>query len=145
MSDHDVVDFTALLLDTLGFTDDEFVSIGHDADGQFRTAVGTPAGAGNFVSALPDGANVYFGVNPVCGPARQGKGRGTAEDVTRLGALYADLDVKPGACPSLTVAEAIIDELSGMLGTRPSAITHSGGGLHPIGRWPKAPPARPRC
>ena len=137
MSDPDIiVDFTALLLDTLGFTEHEFVSIGHDVDGQFHTAVGTPAGAGNFVSGLPDGANVYFGVNPVRGPARQGKGRGTAEDVTRLGALYADLDVKPGACQSPTVAEAIIDELSGMLGTRPSAITHSGGGLHPY--WPVA-------
>jgi hypothetical protein len=128
------LDVSALLLDTLGYCADEFVSIGHDADGQFSTAVLRPADAARYVAKLPNRANVYFGVNPVAGPARQRAGRGTADDVTRLAALWADLDVKPGACQSLSVAHAIIDDLSTILGTRPSAITHSGNGLHPY--WP---------
>jgi hypothetical protein len=128
------LDLSALLLDTLGYAPDEFVSIGHDADGQFSTAVGKPANAARFVARLPDRANIYFGVNPVTGPARKNAGRGKADDVTRLASLWADLDVKAGACGTLTVAHAIIDELSAMLGTRPSAITHSGNGLHPY--WP---------
>jgi putative DNA primase/helicase len=128
------LDLSGLLLDTLGYTPDEFVSIGHDTDGQFRTRVGRPTNATTFVATLPEGANIFYGVNPVRGPARRNAGRGTAADVTRLAALWADLDVKPGACASLEVAETIIDELSKMLGTRPSAITHSGNGLHPY--WP---------
>jgi hypothetical protein len=74
--------------------------------------------------------DVYFGVCPVTGPARDGE-KGTAEDVTRLAGLWADLDVKPGACPNLQVVRAIIRDLSQALGTRPSATTHSGNGLQP--------------
>jgi hypothetical protein len=59
---------------------------------------------------------------------------GKEEDATRLAALWADLDIKHNRCPSLDVAHAIIGDLSGMLGTRPSAIVHSGHGLHPY--WP---------
>jgi hypothetical protein len=128
------LDLSVLLLDTLGYTPDEFVSIGHDADGQFITAVGQPKNAGRFVSTLPDRANIFFGVNPVRGPARQAAGRGTAEDVTRLTALWCDLDIKPGGCPTMDVAHAIIANLSIILGTRPSAIVDSGHGLHAY--WP---------
>ncbi len=39
--------------------------------------------------------------------------------------------VQSGTCPNLDIARAIIDDLSAVLGTRPSAVTHSGGGLHP--------------
>ena len=128
------LDLSALLLDILGYSADEFVSIGHDADGHFRTAVGSPTNAATFVAKLPDNANIYFGVNPVRGPARRDGGRGRAEDVTRLAALWADLDVKHGSCPDIETAHKVIDELSEILGTRPSAITHSGNGLHPY--WP---------
>ena len=128
------LDFTVLLFDTLGYTRDEFVSIGHDADGEFATVVKPPADAAKYVAGLPDRANVYFGVNPTKGPARDRAGRGKATDVTRVSAVWADLDVKPGACTDLDTAEAVVDDLSAILGTRPSAITHSGGGLHPY--WP---------
>jgi hypothetical protein len=129
-----IVDFPVLLLDTLGFTDSEFVSICHDADGQFVTAVRRPADAAAIIAALPERANIYFGVNPIRGPVRDRAGRGTAADVTRLSALWADLDVKPGGCADLDTARTIINDLSSILGTRPSVITHSGGGLHPY--WP---------
>ena len=122
------------LLDVLGYTAGEFVSIGHDAGGRFSTAVMAVADADGFVAGLPDTANVYFGVNPTRGPARNSDGRGAATDISRLAALWCDLDVKPGACNDIDTAHAVIDELSGILGTRPSAVTQSGGGCHPY--WP---------
>ncbi|MBU8819895.1 hypothetical protein KL864_28830 [Mycolicibacterium goodii] len=122
------------LLDLLGYSPDEFMSLSHDGSGRFATRVMRAAHVGNVMADMPESANVYFGVNPVTGPARENKGRGTERDVTRLAAFVADLDVKPGACTDTATARAIIDELSSILGTRPSAITYSGGGLHPY--WP---------
>ncbi len=54
--------------------------------------------------------------------------------MTRLTALWCDLDVKPGGCPSLDVARAIVANLGIILGTRPSVTVDSGHGLHPY--WP---------
>ncbi|GAA3022450.1 hypothetical protein GCM10010528_00670 [Gordonia defluvii] len=76
--------------------------------------------------------NEFIGICPVAGPAR--RGRGSADDVTALPAIWADLDVKPGACASLDVAEQIITALSVALGTEPTMTTRSGSGLHPY--WP---------
>ncbi|MGO9157748.1 DNA primase family protein [Mycobacterium sp.] len=133
----EVIDFSALLLGTLALTPDEFVSICHKvSDGPFLTEVCVPGDAPARVDTLPKNADVYFGVNPTKGPARRNSRRGGDKDVTRLAALIADLDVKDGSCPNLDVARAIIDDLSSMLGTRPSAVTHSGGGTHPY--WPIA-------
>lgn len=123
------------LLDVLGYAPDEFVSIGYKTNGIFRTKVCAPGDAPGLVAELPNHADIYFGVNPITGPARKGDGRGKVGDVTRLAALPADLDVKAGACPDQATAQGIIDELSGILCTKPSAITHSGtGGVHPY--WP---------
>jgi hypothetical protein len=130
-----VLDFASLLLETLGFTGDEFVSLGYQKPGgKFWTAVLTPADAIAMAAKIAPGADGYFGVNPIKGPARKNTTRGTEADVTRLAALWCDLDVKPGSCQDLTVAHAIIDELASVVGTRPSAITHSGHGLHAY--WP---------
>jgi len=129
-----VLDFAALL-GTLGFTADEFVSLGyHKPGGAFRTAVMAPADAVTTVAKASGTANLYFGVNPIKGPRRKDAGRGKEFDVTRLAALWCDLDVKPGGCRNLEVARIIVDELSSVLGTRPFAITHSGHGLHAY--WP---------
>jgi hypothetical protein len=126
------LDFSELLLGVLRFSGDEYVSICHKTSGgPFCTAVCAPNQALAEVKSLPEHADIYFGINPVHGPARRNGGRGKAEDVTRLAVLPADLDVKSGACPNLDIARAIIDDLSAVLGTRPSAVTHSGGGLHP--------------
>jgi hypothetical protein len=128
------LDLSALLLDTLGYQPDEFVSLLYENGAEPHTAVKAPADAVAAIGKILADANVFFGVNPIRGPARKKAGRGKTGDVTRLAALWADLDVKAGACKDLSVAQAIIDELSTMLGTRPSAITHSGNGLHPY--WP---------
>jgi P4 family phage/plasmid primase-like protien len=126
-------DFKAVLLDTLGATEGEFVSLGYqDAGGTFHTAVMTPGDA--VAARLPTDSDQFFGVNPIAGPARRNSGRGTEADVTRLTALWCDLDVKAGGCPSLDVARAIVAELAIILGTRPSVTVDSGHGLHAY--WP---------
>ena len=90
-----LIDFTALLFDTLSYTSSEFVSLAYqEADGVFRTAVGSPARAPAYADTLPRTANIFFGVNPVAGPARTASGRGEEADVTRLAALWCDLDIQ---------------------------------------------------
>ncbi|HTX96844.1 MAG TPA: hypothetical protein VME67_19505 [Mycobacterium sp.] len=141
MSDTDpdvrITDFATLLRDVLGFTDDEYASLLYEKPGgrPFSTVL-APADAVTNAAKVSTTANLYFGVNPTKGPAREKDGRGKEIDVTRLTALWADIDVKPGACPSLETAHAITDELSTILGTRPSVIVESGHGLHVY--WPIA-------
>jgi P4 family phage/plasmid primase-like protien len=124
----------AFLLETLRYEDGEHLSLNHqEPGGQFRSAV--IAYSGDVESrALVDGANCWFGVNPTRPRGEGEKGRGTAEDVTRLAAIWCDLDVKSGACRDLAHAHRVIDELSAIVGTRPSAVVMSGNGLQPY--WP---------
>lgn len=129
------LDVTALISDTLGHGDDEFTSVGWlDGAGIFHTVVTKPSDAGDVIREIPSDANIFFGVNPVKGPQRRNAGRGAEADVTRLAALWCDLDVKPGGCPSLDVARAVVANLAIAMGTRPSVIVHSGHGLHAY--WP---------
>jgi len=58
-------------------------------------------------------------------------GRGSAADVVGIRELFADLDVKPGGLTSFVAANSVIQELSGLLGTRPVAIVSTGHGLQP--------------
>ncbi|QFP94854.1 DNA primase/helicase [Mycobacterium phage Marshawn] len=128
------------LLDALGYTDGERVSLNYQAPGgNFRSEV---VEYDDTIEARAladgDGANVWFGVNPTKARpldehGRQ-RGRGSAEHVTRLAGIWCDLDVKPGACRDLAHAHLIIDELSAILGTRPTAVVMSGNGLQPY--WP---------
>jgi putative DNA primase/helicase len=131
-----LVDFPTLLFDVLGYTRDEYVSICHQPrGGGFHPEVCQSVRGTAKVAELPKDSHIWFGVNPVSGPPRVGA-KGGAADVTRPAALFADIDVKPGACPNLAVANAIIDDVSEVLGTRPYAVTSSGGGLQPY--WPIA-------
>ncbi len=119
------------LLDLLGYQPSEFVSLLYwDIHGIPHAAVGSPADAIVAAAALPNDVNLFYGVNPVRGPARAGQGRGKEPDITRLAALVADLDFKAGGCGSRAVALAIIAELENILGTRASILVNSGGGLH---------------
>jgi P4 family phage/plasmid primase-like protien len=130
------VDFTELLLGTLGHAQGEFTSLLYFNPGSDipHAAVMDPGDAVAAAAKLPADADCYFGVNPVAGPTRKGGGKGKESDVTRLAALFCDLDVKPGACPHVDVAKAIVAELGIILGTRPSAVVYSGGGVHAY--WP---------
>lgn len=122
-----------LLVDVLGYTDDDEVIVGWEVTGHnekkvFRYERVKCSDIGTFVLSLGPDTNVWFNVNP----SEAQTGRGKAVDVTRVTALYADLDVKPGACPNLEAAEAIIADLSAHLGTEPTAVTFSGRGLQPF-------------
>jgi AAA domain len=124
------LDFAGLL-ETLALTAGEYLSINHQpAGGAFQSQIvpfgeDVPARA----QALADGNNLWFGINPVRGGIA---GRGTEADVTRLAAVWADLDIKPGGCADLDVTYEIVGDLSALIGTRPSAVTHSGHGLQPM-------------
>lgn len=126
------IDF-ADVLELLGHTDGDHIALCYkQGDGPFTTIVNTPA----IITAAAPGftdADVWFSVNPVTGPAHTG-GRGGADAVTRLTSLWADIDIKPGACADLEQAHQLIDDISAALGTRPAAIIYSGHGLQPL--WP---------
>lgn len=78
--------------------------------------------------------SVWFEVNPSSYDSP--KGRSSAQHVTRLVALYADIDykAKPSGMGDELSAMELIDDLSGALGVEPAAIVHSGHGLQPY--WP---------
>lgn len=115
------------LLDRLGYEPGEHVSINDQRAGSpFRSRVIDSQAA---AATHPADADMWFGVNPV---AAGTTGRGGADDVTRLAAIYADLDIKPGGISGLPAALEIISDLSDMLGTRPVAITFSGHGAQPF-------------
>lgn len=122
-------------LDALDISPDEHLSVMWKQNGSVSTAV-LPLAAIPAILAyqIPSGSDIYLSPNPTSGPMRMGPrtGRGTEDQVTRVAALYADLDIKPGACPDVDTAQLIIDDLSGLLGERPVATIFSGGGLQPL-------------
>jgi hypothetical protein len=120
------------LLERLGHTGNAIIS-SKVAGGGFRNWEIPVEGAAAHVGNYPPDTNVYFQVNPT----RDGAGRGAAQDITRLAALWLDLDVKHGGMPTMAEAEKVIDTVSGILGTRPVVIIHSGHGLQPL--WPIDP------
>jgi hypothetical protein len=68
--------------------------------------------------ALPIKTNVYFGVG-----LRKGRGKGKAEDVGALTAVWVDIDYK------VTPKEKVFETLKGFP-VRPSMAVESGGGVH---------------
>lgn len=123
------------ILDTLGRDEGEYTAICHRlVRGTFSSSVVDSASANAAVSALPGDGNVWFSLNPAAGPARRCAGRGGEQQVTRLAALYLDVDVKDGAFPGLDKAAEYVTALSEMVGTRPSVLIYSGHGVQPV--WP---------
>lgn len=121
------------VLDHLGYDGTDHLALCYkQGDGPFTTIVNTPAIIAAAAPGFPD-ADVWFSVNPVTGPARTGA-RGGADTITRLNALYADIDIKPGGCTDLDQAHQLIDDISVVIGTRPTVVIHSGHGLQPL--WP---------
>lgn len=121
------------VLDHLGYDGTDHLALCYkQGDGPFTTIVNTPAIIAAAAPGFPD-ADVWFSVNPVTGPARTGA-RGGADTITRLNALYADIDIKPGGCADLDQAHQLVDDISVAIGTRPTVVIHSGHGLQPL--WP---------
>lgn len=82
-----------------------------------------------------NGMNVYTMVNSVNeGVITSANTRGDVNDISRLNALWADLDYKDSGIGNYENAMKMIDDLSAILGANPCAIVHSGHGLQPY--WP---------
>ena len=94
------------------------------------------ADAPQHVESLPDGVDVWFNVSPTSLLLQyDSRFRGTAAQVPRLAALYADFDVKPGACESIEHAMLIVDDLAGLIGTWPVTVVHRDMACMRTGRW----------
>lgn len=119
-------------LEAVGFEPDDLVSVNWKR----------PSGGLGFrivkVSAAHDVINArqavdcWIGANPMRRPKDPGS-RGTAEDVTGVRALWADLDVGPGKLASYAACREVIAEVSELIGAQPVVIVASGHGLQP--RW----------
>lgn len=123
------------VLDLLAYTPQEHLQIAGTPDGRFTAEITTRPDLDHWT--VPDTHDVWFGVNPVRPIDRTG--RPAADDITRLAALVADLDVKPGACNDFAHARQITDAISAAVGTRPVAVTYSGHGLQPLWAVEDAP------
>lgn len=121
----------ARLLAAIGRQQDEILIISHMAPGDRMANIWTTvADAPDVVEQLSGKAHVWFSVQPVKGRNSDGKGRSRAENVAGLVTLYADLDWKEGALTEQQSMTLILT-LSRILGTLPTAIVRSGGGLQP--------------
>ena len=79
-----------------------------------------------------NGMNVYTMVNSVDDrELTSSNTRGDINDITRLNALWADLDYKDSGISNEENARAVIDSISSIIGVNPCAIVMSGHGLQP--------------
>ena len=124
-----IVDTLRACLDAIGYEDSERLSVllkYPDSE-----AVGyrlTPAELVDLAVDVEDGANLWHSPAVVC----DGPRRGEAADVVRLPAIWADVDRKPKGMPSWGAADAVVEDLSAMLGSDPVYVTMSGNGYHPL-------------
>lgn len=118
------------LLEILGYSETSLISLASKArDDSFSPlSVNGIQTAAKLAESLI-GDNVYFSVNEVVSGLSEG--RGTAQDVHRVTALYADLDYKPNGLGSEETAREVIADLSQVLGVQPAATVLSGHGLQP--------------
>ncbi len=83
--------------------------------------------ADNVVAALDSlENNVWFEINP-----SSVSGRATAQDITKLSAVYIDIDYKENGAGSVKQAREFVDLISGLIGVGPSVVVYSGHGIQP--------------
>ena len=115
----------------IGVDPEERVNISYFNDSTKWTSLHVPLKLGDsLVKALSDkGQNVYLMVNET--KAQLSTPRGTAEDITKLRAIYADLDVKAGGLPSWEAAQNVVNMLTDIINCNPTVTVMSGHGLQP--------------
>ena len=122
------------LLKLLG-REGETIRIARGKEGEFAN---TPIDYAKIPDALDvltaNSYNAWFEINP--STFNRSTGRSNADDISRLTALYADLDFKPKPNGMSTLPECmeVVEALSSIIGYQPSAIVYTGGGIHPY--WP---------
>jgi len=120
------------LVTTLGYSRAALISINtKTADGRFRSELVQVQDLKGWTPPLD--RDVWFGVNPVTNDVRPGR-RGTEADVTRVSAIFADLDVKAGSLECIEDCHNTIARLSVVLGSWPEFTIKSGHGLQPYWR-----------
>lgn len=117
----------------LGHDIDELVAISYlNSTGIWNTRHIKLRFADSFARSLDtERNNVYVMVNEVKTLAPSSHGRGDASQITRLKALWADLDFKDSGLGTPAASAEVIDMLSGMVNAEPTAIVFSGYGLQP--------------
>lgn len=118
------------LLSVLGRDSDVAIRIGwatNEVD--FRQKLVAREALPEFIQGLiANHTNAYFEINP---STHEGKGRSSANEISRLVALWADVDFKGGGMHNEDGARQLIEELSRALGAPPAAVVFSGGGCQP--------------
>lgn len=116
------------LLERLGREADDQVNIAYQSAKQgFKTRTTKVGMADAVVEALNDlECNVWYEINPSIA-----SGRSKAEDISRLSAVWIDIDFKDSGIQSVTNANELIQLLTDLIGVSPSAVVHSGNGLQP--------------
>jgi hypothetical protein len=133
-------------LDALGIREDEMVGL-YWARGDVEHAIVRPRGEvvanvdAMAASAEYGACNAFLAPNPTAGPSREGT-RGREAQVTRVAAVYADIDKKAGACADIEAALDITNAISEHIAEEPTVLIRSGGGLQPL--WARSKTARPR-
>lgn len=116
------------LLERLGRNEDDHVAICYQSTKQgFRVKDTTVRLADTVVEALSDlESNVWFEINP-----SDCSGRAKAENITRLAAVWIDIDYKDSGIQSEENAHELIDLISDLISVPPTAVIRSGHGLQP--------------
>lgn len=108
----------------------------------FQQVLVPAEGVSDFIDqAVTHQVNVWYEINPTSYLLEYG--RSNANNITRLAALWADIDFKPkqiadasgatrpGGMGDLPSALDLVHDLSGALGLEPNAIVFTGGGIQP--------------
>ena len=116
------------LLERLGRESDDQVVIAYQSAKQgFRIRTTKVSMADTVVEALNDlECNVWYEINPSVA-----NGRSKAEDVSRLAAVWIDIDYKDSGIQSADNAHELVQLLSDLIGVNPSAVVYSGNGIQP--------------
>jgi len=116
------------LLERLGRDADDTVTLCYQSATQaFRAKQVKIQHADTIVETLNDlQANVWYEINPSTSDSRA-----KADDISRLAAVWVDIDYKETGIQSEENASELVNLLSELIGVEPTAVVHSGHGLQP--------------
>lgn len=116
------------LLERLGRTEDDALAVCYQSASQgFKVKMTKVKFADMVVDALTElNANVWYEINP-----SSAQGRAKADDITRLAAVWIDIDYKETGIQSEENAAQLVELIANLIGVEPTAVVHSGHGLQP--------------
>lgn len=116
------------LLERLGRSPEDSLAVCYQSASQgFRVKNSKVEFADLVVETLTDmGANVWYEINP-----SNVSGRAKAEDISRLSAVWIDIDYKDTGIQSEANAYQLVELIENLIGVPPTAVVHSGHGLQP--------------